>query len=175
MKKVLGVLSGVALATSGMVLGLVNPASAVQLWNWSYSGSGLLGGSGTFTTDDGPTDYLVTAITGISEGSAITSLYPIGGFQGNDNILNASFPQLTFAGIAFTTSSPESYNFFYDAGGSTGITGYGIVDSSDNFNAIAFSATPVATPPVTTPEPTSLIGLVAVGMGLLVSKRRKSA
>jgi hypothetical protein len=94
-KSVIGILSGVALTTSGMVLGLSNPASASQLWKWSYSGgpSGL-GGSGTFTTNLGPPNnpspYPITAISGIAEGLRITGLAPptpIGMFPINDNLL----------------------------------------------------------------------------------------
>jgi predicted nucleic-acid-binding Zn-ribbon protein len=50
--KTIGIVSGVALATSGMILGLSNSASAVQFW--SYSGGGSLGGivSNMFTTSD---------------------------------------------------------------------------------------------------------------------------
>ena len=73
------VLSGVTLATSGMVFGLCLPSSAAQLWNWSYSGGGSIGGNGTFTTDDGPSPYIITDITGTSEGNTVLdSIFPRG-------------------------------------------------------------------------------------------------
>ena len=70
------------------------------LWDWSYSGGGSLGGSGTFTTNDGPSPYLITGITGTVENRAITELYPpnsLGVF--NDNLLYSTFPQLTENGV----------------------------------------------------------------------------
>ena len=85
-------LSGVALATSGMVFGLCLPSSAAQLWDWSYSGGGSLGGSGTFTTNDGPSPYLITGITGTVEQDTITSLFAPGFLLISDNRLYSSFP-----------------------------------------------------------------------------------
>lgn len=40
------------------------------------------------------------------------------------------------------------------------------------FSEAQFDGTP-ATPPTTTPEPASILGLLAVGGGLLATKRRK--
>ena len=118
---VVTVLSGVALATSGMVFGLCLPSSAAQLWNWSYSSVTSIGGSGTFTTNDGPSPYLVTGITGTSEGATITSLIPVGDFFGvNDNLLYSNFPWFAdLGGVAFNTSNLGAIWLLYslDAGG----------------------------------------------------------
>jgi hypothetical protein len=120
---VVTVLSGVALATSGMVFGLCLPSSAAQLWNWSYSSVTSIGGSGTFTTNDGPSPYLVTGITGTSEGATITSLIPVGDFFGvNDNLLYSNFPWFAdLGGVAFNTSNLGAIWLLYslDAGGCT--------------------------------------------------------
>ncbi len=56
LRPTLSILSGIALATSGMVLSAAPPALADLLWDWSYKCSILTrqtkckGGSGTFTT-----------------------------------------------------------------------------------------------------------------------------
>jgi hypothetical protein len=104
------ILSGIALATSGMVFGLCLPSSALT-WNWSYSGGGSIGGSGTFTTTDGPEPFTITGITGTVEGSTITSLLPPDSLGGNDNLLSTSQPQLTFSGVSFEANG-EPWNLF---------------------------------------------------------------
>lgn len=85
--KTISILSGaVALATSAMVLGLSNPVSAAQLWNWSYSGGGTLGGSGRFTTSDVRSDgaYLITDIMETAERESVGS-FPSDPPKTNDN------------------------------------------------------------------------------------------
>ena len=52
------------------------PAEALLLWNWSYSGAGVAA-SGTFTTNDTPDGagfYRIVGITGADNGAAITGL-----------------------------------------------------------------------------------------------------
>lgn len=174
---VLSILSGVALATSGMVLGSVNPASAAQLWNWSYSRFGTMGGSGTFTTNDGPLPYLITDITGTSEGNMITGLIAPGGLLGNDNLLTNLNPplQLTSNGVSFSILNFSQginirSNLF-----SVGFPprNYSLFNANSNGrNLVTFTATYVAT----IPEPSSLLGYITLGglmLGGIVRKSRK--
>ena len=130
LRPTLSILSGIALATSGMVLCAAPPASADLSWNWSYKCSFFTtqtkckGGSGTFTTTDqqgsgGDQYYVVNGITGTVEGNTITSLLAPDslGFD-NDNklspagngvtpYLNIGFsgPSHKITGIAFLTNN----------------------------------------------------------------------
>jgi hypothetical protein len=57
---------------------LGQPAEALLLWNWSYSGTGV-SASGTFTTIDAPDEtglYQIVGITGDDNGVTITGLQP---------------------------------------------------------------------------------------------------
>lgn len=183
MKRVtIGILSGVALATGEIVLGFENPASAAVIWDWRYSGVNVFDGSGTFTTDDQAPDgsFLITGITGTSEGQPITALLPPGSGS-NDNLLSPGFPQLTQFGFSYATLPPQMippplYNLFY-------ISGQYFLDPLVNdfldprvidFEAIAR----VIPPPATVPEPGSLIGYITLGglvLGSAVRKARHSS
>ena len=154
------ILSGVALATSGMVFGLCLPSSAAQLWNWSYSGGGSIGGNGTFTTDDGPSPYLITGITGTSEGSTITSLLPVGTEVGNiptDNLLRENNPQLSQLGVGFTANGINYALYWFSQRYLLHVESLG-----SSFSPLQFTAT-LAEPPSTTPEPSSLLSFITLG------------
>src|SRR3954449_9652951 len=63
-----------------MIAGTSRLADASLLWNWSYSGPGI-SAQGVFTTVDTPDSlgfYLITGITGVRNGDAITGLQPVG-------------------------------------------------------------------------------------------------
>ena len=164
------VLSGVALATSGMVFGLCLPSSAAQLWNWSYSGGGSIGGNGTFTTDDGPSPYIITDITGTSEGNTITSLMPVGtdfgGPSYTDNELLAYVPQLTEGGIGYesvTSSGFSIFNIYFDTKSADYVLFWIRFSPAGEFRfPVNFTAT-LAQEPSTTPEPSSLLSFIALG------------
>jgi hypothetical protein len=162
-------LSGVALATTGMFSGLCLPSSAAQLWNWS---SNL--GSGTFTTDDGPSPYTITGITGtinIGPGHTITSLFPPG-FLGSDNLLYTSSPQLSGGGVAFDTTGPIFRMYW---GAFPYFTDYNLsLEERDWYRMSNFSAS-IQTPS-TTPEPSSFLSFIALGgliFGGAVRRARK--
>jgi hypothetical protein len=146
-------------------------AHAATIWNWSYSGAGLSGGSGTFTTGDVGSPYTVTGISGTAEGFAITGLSL---YAGATNLLyfpgTASPGFVDFGGISFTTSGGPSFNF----GGSFNAGEYVLNDSSVNpsgFPGIAGS-TPI-TFAVSVPEPATLalFGIALAGLGL--TRRRR--
>src|SRR2546423_3044520 len=88
----------------------VEPASASLIWNWKYSGAGVVA-SGTFTTNDTPDGsgfYLITGITGTRNGETITSLQPTGTpVSGNepfavDNLVSFNGPQLPHNGFGYS-------------------------------------------------------------------------
>ena len=97
------------------------PAYASSLWNWNYSAAGI-SASGTFTTNSTPDaqgGYLITAITGMRNGIAITQLQPTGtAIPGNepyavDNIVYPGpSPQMTSGGFGFALSDGTYSNPF---------------------------------------------------------------
>ena len=165
------VLSGVALATSGMVFGLCLPSSAAQLWDWSYSGGGSQGGSGTFTTNDGPSPYLITGITGTVEQDTITSLFAPGFAPGflltSDNRLYSSFPQFTdyqiggVTGVGFTGAT-GNFLLGYDSFGGEYFL-YTARQNEFTYGDLNFTPTLRQQPPSTTPEPSSLLSFITLG------------
>jgi hypothetical protein len=161
-------LSGVALATSGIVFGLCLPSSAAELWDWSYDGGGSQGGSGTFTTTFGP-GYLnlITGITGTVETEQITSLLQPGDFGGNDNFLlfGLANPQLTFWGVSFASATATNYNLRY-AGNST--TEYVLSGLWGSYSPVNFKAElRLCCSAPTTPEPSMLLSFITLG-GLML-------
>ena len=107
-------------------------AAGSTLWNWSYSGTGITAG-GTFTTEDTPDAngaFLITAITGIRNGSLITGLEPPNtAIPGNepyavdDLVFSGPGQQLTVDGFGFATADGNFANpFFADFLPSPGIS-----------------------------------------------------
>ena len=155
-------------------------ASAVAgstLWRWDYSGPGITA-SGTFTTDDTPDEnggFLITAITGMRNGSLITALQPAGTpipgnepFAVDDLVLLGPGPQLTHNGFGFAIADGTFANPFYAdflptpmylEFFSTPPFTPGAPGSGSSELPIQFSATPV-------PEPaTFVLMLSAIGFG----------
>ena len=187
-------LSGVALATSGMVFGLCLPSTALT-WDWSYSGAG--GGSGTFTTKDGTSPYLITDITGESAGFSIVSLFPVN-FEGlgNDNLLYPSSPWFTpldpvlglAGGVIFSRADLSTIVLLNDEGENVAIVnGEGenislndVSVGEDNLRLLRSSRQPilldVQPSSTSTPEPSSLLSFITLGglvLGSAVRRARK--
>jgi hypothetical protein len=112
----------IALLSGLIIAGMSATGVQAATWSWSYSGTGVIGGSGTFTTNDAA-PFVVTGITGNAEGSKITGLYPAGtGIYevpiNNspvliDNSISATEPQLSYNGLGFAT---EALTFANNAG-----------------------------------------------------------
>lgn len=129
---VLGLISGVTLATAGMLLVNSNPASASQLWNFTI-GIGNRFSAGTFTTNDCnnfTSQCLVTGITGIDAwGDSMFQVPPPGLIpeMGTPSINKNYYLKyydnllpLTYNGIVFTSLNHERYilfnwNLFFDS------------------------------------------------------------
>jgi hypothetical protein len=174
----------VALFVVSLISSTASPAAT--LWNWNYSGTGI-SASGTFTTEDRPNangGFLITAITGIRNGSAITGLQPTGtAIPGNEPFLvdNLVFlqpgQQLSKDGFGFSTADGNFTNpFFADF---LPTPAYLEFFSTPPFNGgqgpddselpVQFSAAPV-------PEPTtSTLVFAAVVFGTLWRTSRKAA
>ena len=150
----------------------VTASHATISWTWQTTGTGLQG-SGTFTTDDrNKGHYLITAMTGTVEGSAVTGLLAAGTIGGNDNLLWANAPQVDGNGFAFALGG-QQYNVYYDTGSSllracsSAWDGCGTLNSADR--VISFSAAAV-------PEPATY-GLMGLGLAVvaLARSRRRAA
>jgi hypothetical protein len=101
---------------------LANGAKASE-WRWSYQGEGVAA-SGTLTTKDAPDAdgfYEITAISGESNGVAITGLQPPGtSIPGNDgypvdNLVRTAAPQLSMHGFGYALADGTYANPFYGA------------------------------------------------------------
>ncbi len=112
----------IALLLGLVIFGMTETRAQAATWNWSYSGTGIIGGSGTLTTNN-LAPFLVTDIIGTAEGSTITGLYPPGTpsylppYRDKPAIINdllfQNQPQLTYGGIGFHT---EALTFANQAG-----------------------------------------------------------
>ena len=110
-------------------LGLLSaPAQAINIWNWSFTGSfagGTQSASGTFQTADvTPTagvTYDITGITGTyNRDSVAYEITGLSDYQGAANTFqwdgtSSSSILSTFDGISFTTSSNNAVNMYSDA------------------------------------------------------------
>lgn len=98
------------------------PARASRLWSWSYYGDNIAA-SGTFTTVDSANPqggYLITAVSGTRNGTAITGLQQTGTWiPGNepyavDNLIfPGPGPQLSKPGFGFALADGTYSNPFY--------------------------------------------------------------
>lgn len=107
---------------AAMLLVQGQPAEALRLWNWSYSGTGV-SAPGTFTTNDLPDGagfYQIIGIIGADNGVRIIGLQPTGtAIPGNDpyaidNLVSVAEPHLTAHGFAFSLENGNYANPFYN-------------------------------------------------------------
>jgi parallel beta-helix repeat protein len=94
---------------------------------YQFSFSGADTGSGVFTTTATGTAgrFLVTGVTGTTDGSTITGVLPVGTFPSiypSDNMLfapavasppNQSPSELDLTGVSFATANGQNYNLYY--------------------------------------------------------------
>ncbi|KQP49881.1 hypothetical protein ASF44_04750 [Pseudorhodoferax sp. Leaf274] len=153
------------------------PAWADIVWNWNYAGTGIQAGGTLTTADAADADgfHLITAITGMRNGDAITGLYPTGAaIPGNapyalDNLIRSGPQgQITVHGFGFTTASGGYANpFFADFNNPAIYMEVFTTASSYSEDAITFTASAV-------PEPSSmLLWLAALGAAGWAGARRR--
>ena len=152
----------------------VEQASASSIWDWNYSGAGVVA-SGTFTTNDTPDGlgfYLITGITGTRNGQTITGLQPTGTpIPGNepfavDNLVSLNGPQLTHNGFGYAATGGNYANpFFADFLSPARYLEFFSAPPFTSELPISFAATLA-----TVPEPETY-ALLLVGLGMLSRSR----
>jgi hypothetical protein len=168
---------------------LVVAGAQADIYDFSYSGAGGVFGTGTFTTGTAYADgYLpILAITGTTEGGAITGLVP--GNADPPNVLsccsynydnaflpNSPNPFSSSGGVLFTVlnGSVSPINLFGDGNGNTYEFSYG--EDSFTGNPPSYGGTPITFTAIdvsATPEP-SFYGTVALCMsGLIFARWRR--
>jgi hypothetical protein len=157
------------------------------LWNWSYSGTGIIA-AGTFTTGDTPDAngaFLITAITGTRNGSLNTGLQPPGTaipgnepFAVDDLVFLGPGPQLSLDGFGFATADGNFANaFFADFLSSPGyLEFFSTPPFTDDGQGFGDSELPIQFNATSVPEPNSLVlTLTAFAIGAFWRTSRKSA
>jgi hypothetical protein len=108
MKRILQVLCVLAVSAVCTV------AAKADTFAFSFTGSTLTG-SGMFTaTQNDPTSYTITGITGTTNGVAINGLLAPGTIGGNDNQLVLPGPSLDFFGVGYSLANGSIVNLFGD-------------------------------------------------------------
>lgn len=137
-------------------------------FNFSINGAGITS-SGTFSaTLVSGNEYLVTSITGMQNGAAMSLLGP-GAYGGNNNQIFSSAPFLSSGGLAFILSGgTTSYNVYFQPG-----VGYFECSSASTPCQTFGSGTPVRFSLTEVPEPGTLMLLGSGLVGLAGIARRK--
>jgi len=105
------VLLGAALS-GALAVGASAAGAASFLWSYSGVNGGPVSASGTLqATPDGGGVYTVTSISGFRNGLAITGLTT---YAGDDELVYTTAPYVDYPGLAYTDSSGDAFNVYYD-------------------------------------------------------------
>ena len=157
-----------AVALCGLMLAALPSTSALADTVYDFSFSGTFSGSGQFTAiPDGVGTFLVTGITGTTDGLGITGLLPVGTFQQNDNLLHDPGPTLDVDGLSYILSNGEKVNLFFSIGVLTQLPG------SETFGGEITPITITLDSSSPVPEPSTLALLSSGALGLAGMARRK--
>jgi hypothetical protein len=149
-------------------------SAGAGVFDFSFAGAGQTG-SGVFTTTTTGTvgEYLITGVTGTTDGSAIASLFPaftyptlLGGgdndlyFPATVNSPNSSAGYIDIFGLSYALANGKDINLYY---------GQGQTGDPEVYNLLTGTVAP---------EPPSLLLLATGGLGLagfVLSRRRLTA
>lgn len=155
------------LATAVLTLSALGNAQANQLWNWSYTGTGVAA-AGTMTTAGPALSFEdILSITGVRNGQAITGLIPVGDDPdfSYDNQFSAVGENFTIFGVLFGVVNGQSNVNVY-------------VDGGTYIDLVVDGLTPIEIPITFTvtavPEPATVLSM-AFGLGLLGVYARRRA
>jgi PEP-CTERM motif len=140
-------------------------------FDFSFSGTGITASGSLTATLVAGNEFLVTSISGMQNGSAMTLLAP-GAYADNNNDVFTTGPFLNVGGLAFVLSNGTTdYNVYYDAGTGTYLecNSMGGACSVGAGTTIKGQVTEVGT----VPEPGTLVLLGSGLIGLAGVARRK--